>query len=199
MLLRFNGQDVDSDQVFTLVATEPGDKELLGQDEITVDPLALYQENQRLNQELKTLQAELDGLRAQVQNQAAQAAQETDKDALIRRLALGNLFAASPFLRERTVLTPDIAMDAFGKYFTIRFEGETPVVEATLNGETIMSKADPGKPAGFEEAIEVLVNAYALKDAILKPNRSGSGAAGNLAAPMALPQSDEQWIRSLFQ
>lgn len=64
----------------------------------------------------------------------------------------------------------------FGKAFSIE---EGKVVAKDANGNKLYSAASPGDLAGFDEALEMLVNQYPGKDHILKGSgASGSGAQG---------------------
>ncbi len=109
-----------------------------------------------------------------------------DKDASFRRLLIKSDFGTSKFLAEKTFLTPDIAYDFLGKSFDIEEQDGEPRVVAKLNGQPIFSRANPSRFATTDEAIEVLIEHYPLKDRILKsapggagspPNNSGGGGA----------------------
>jgi len=103
------------------------------------------------------------------------------KDDHIRSLLVGNSFATSEFVREKTVLPPDIALATFGKHFEVReVGGELLAIGRTPNGEDIFSLKNPGELADPEEAIEILITRhYSQKDRIMKAGHSGSGAKGN--------------------
>jgi hypothetical protein len=95
------------------------------------------------------------------------------KDAHIYKLEVSNRFASSPFINgesAKIILPPDIAEATFGKNFKI--EGGRLV--AYLGEEKIYSKERAGELADFDEAIQVIVDRYPMKDRILK----GTGAAG---------------------
>lgn len=101
-------------------------------------------------------------------------------DALEQQLVgeiIGGNFARSKFLADKTVLPPDLAQAAFGKHFKIE-NGKAKAVDAA--GNAIFSKKNPGEPADFDEAIEILVDQYPRKESILRANNgSGSGAPSN--------------------
>lgn len=87
---------------------------------------------------------------------------------------IGGSFARSKFIAEKLTLPSDLAQSAFGKHFKLE-EGKTRAYDA--HGNLIHSKKNPGEPADFDEAIEILVDQYPRKDSILKPTQvSGSGA-----------------------
>lgn len=101
------------------------------------------------------------------------------KDKTIRKLTVSTQFGQSEFLRSKTVLTPDIAESAFGKYFKLDDNNGTIKVVAELNGAPIFSRENPGEPAGFDEAMSVIIESRADKKSILRgTSSSGSGANG---------------------
>lgn len=90
---------------------------------------------------------------------------------------VGGAFARSKYLAEKTVLPPDLAQAAFGKHFKVE-GGKLQAFDA--EGNPIFSRAKPGNAAEFDEAIEILVDAYPRKDSILRaPQGGGSGTPGN--------------------
>lgn len=90
---------------------------------------------------------------------------------------IGGAFARSKFLTEKTVLPTDLAQSAFGKHFKVD-GGKLKAFDA--EGNPIFSRKNPGAAAEFDEAIEIIVDAYPRKDSILRgPNGSGSGTPGN--------------------
>jgi len=81
---------------------------------------------------------------------------------------VGANFATSKVIKG-TVLPPDIAKATFGKHFN---------PDGTANdsaGNPIYSKAKPGEPAGFDEAMGIILDNYPGKADIIK----GSGANGS--------------------
>ncbi len=95
----------------------------------------------------------------------------TEKEGLNAKLfdaTVGVNFATSKVI-SGTVLPPDIAKATFGKHFN---------PDGTANdasGNPIYSKSKPGEAAGFDEAMEMILDAYPAKDSIMK----GSGANGS--------------------
>lgn len=97
-----------------------------------------------------------------------------EKDGHIYKLEVSNKFKSSPFM-EKLILPPDIAEAQFGQSFKIE-EGR---VVGYLNGNKIYSREKPGELADFDEAFSTIVDAYPMKDRILKASgQSGSGAHG---------------------
>ena len=116
-----------------------------------------------------------------------------EKDGTIRQLLVGNGFATSKFLAEKTILPPDIAESTFGKYF--RVENGKPV--GYLGDDPILSRENLGHPASVDEALEVIIGAYPMKDRILKAQGGGSGTPPNGSKP---GQNGEKTIsRTEFQ
>ena len=84
---------------------------------------------------------------------------------------VGNAFARSKFIADKLAIPADLVQAAFGQAFKVEGDG---IIATDRNGNKLMSRAKPGEIAGFEEALEILVDAYPGKDSILK----GSGASG---------------------
>lgn len=99
-----------------------------------------------------------------------------EKEHSIRELIIRSAFDQSDFLREKTVLLPDMAYSYFGSRFDIAVEDGKPVGFANdSNGSRLMSVKNPGKYADPVEAIEILVNEHPQKERMLKMEASGSG------------------------
>ena len=110
---------------------------------------------------------------------AESAARLKSKDDSIRNLMVRGAFDRSSYLRDATVLPPDLAYQSFGKYCEVSEEnGQLRNVWKDFNGQPIFSRANPGTPASDDEAIETLIGAYPMKDRILKAPDGGSGTNG---------------------
>lgn len=111
------------------------------------------------------------------QKKLDEAKKEQDRrDAIIRRLTVGNAFRSSPVIG-KLVIPPDMAEAFFGGAFEV--DGDRVI--GKLNGSPIMSRANPGEPAAFDEALEVIIGAYPNRQAILKGTPTGTGAGGGIA------------------
>lgn len=89
---------------------------------------------------------------------------------------VGGAFARSKVIAEKLAIPPDMVEARFGKAFTIE---EGRIVAKDQNGNKLYSQSNPGELAGFDEALEMLVNQYPYKEQILKGSgASGSGASG---------------------
>lgn len=87
---------------------------------------------------------------------------------------IGGNFARSKVIAEKLAIPSDMVQAAFGSAFKV--EGGK-LVAYNQAGAAIYSKANPGQHAGFDEALETLIDAYPNKDQIMKGNGSrGSGA-----------------------
>ena len=84
---------------------------------------------------------------------------------------IGGAFARSKLIAEKFAIPADLVQARFGANFRIE-DGQ--VVAYDASGNKLYSKASPGNPAGFEEGLELLIDAYPYKASILK----GSGASG---------------------
>jgi hypothetical protein len=84
---------------------------------------------------------------------------------------IGGHFAASKFIAEKLAIPGDMVKAAFGQAFKIE-DGKTVAYDAS--GNKIYSRIRPGELAGFDEALESLIEHYPYRDQILK----GSGASG---------------------
>lgn len=97
-----------------------------------------------------------------------------EKDGHIYKLEVSNKFQSSPFVKDKLLTPPDLLEAAFGKHFTI--EGGK-VIAKDATGNPIYSKINAGEPAGFDEAIQVLVDSHPMKDNLYKA--SGASGAGS--------------------
>jgi hypothetical protein len=90
---------------------------------------------------------------------------------------IGGSFSRSKTIAEKFAIPADLVQARFGQNFKIE---EGKAVAYDQSGNKIYSRARPGEVADFEEALEVLVDAYPYKTSILKGSgASGSGAGGS--------------------
>lgn len=105
---------------------------------------------------------------------------------------VGGSFARSKFISDRLAIPSDMVQAAFGSRFQVA-EGRLKAVDA--DGNPIYSRKNPGAPAEFDEALEILVDAYPHKDTILKAdNRPGSGAPSNGTGAGVKTMSQTQFL-----
>lgn len=101
---------------------------------------------------------------------------------------VGGAFASSKFIAEKLAIPNDMARAFFGDRFGIE---DGRVVATDANGNKLYSGKNPGELAEFDEALEMLVNAYPNKDAILKgTGASGGGATGNSGSGGGTPKGN---------
>lgn len=97
-----------------------------------------------------------------------------ERDRLQQQLVaemVGGAFARSKFIAEKVAIPAEFVQARFGDAFKI--EGGK-VIAHDAAGNQLFSRSNPGVPAGFDEALELLVEAHPQRDHILK----GSGASG---------------------
>ena len=86
---------------------------------------------------------------------------------------VGGQFARSKFISDKAAVPADIMQARFGQHFKDE-DGKAVAYDAA--GNKIYSRSKPGEPADFDEALEILIDAYPYKDSILKGTGGGSGA-----------------------
>lgn len=88
---------------------------------------------------------------------------------------IGGAFARSPLIvgdKAKLAIPADLVQARFGQHFKIE-EGQAVAYDSL--GNKIYSRANPANLATFDEALELIVDAYPHKDTILK----GTGANGS--------------------
>ena len=102
-----------------------------------------------------------------------------ERDDLNNRLVaekVGGSFARSKFIADKMGIPADMVEARFGSNF--KLEGDN-VIAYDKSGNKIFSASNPGEPAGFDEALGILVEHYPYKDQILRgTGASGSGSSG---------------------
>ena len=111
-----------------------------------------------------------------------EAKARVDAESALYSEKIGGAFARSKFIADKIAVPGDMIQATFGQRFKIE-DGKVAAYDPS--GNKVYSRAKPGEPAEFEEALEILVDSYAYKDSILKGNggggagvRQGAGAAG---------------------
>lgn len=103
---------------------------------------------------------------------------DTLKAALVSE-KVGGSFARSKMIAEKLAIPNDMVQARFGDAF--KLEGDS-VIAYDKAGNKIFSRLKPGEIADFDEALEILIDAYPYKENILKgsgAHGSGAGGAGN--------------------
>lgn len=110
----------------------------------------------------------------QVENETLKAGL-SEKDGHIYKLEVSSKFQASPFVKDKVLVPPDMLEATFGKHFKID-GGKLVATDAT--GNQIFNIK--GEPANFDEAIQTLIDSHPMKDNIYRANGgSGSGQVPN--------------------
>lgn len=95
---------------------------------------------------------------------------------------IGGLFARSPLIvgdKATITLPPDLAQAAFGSHFKME---NGKVIAYDKHGNKIISRKTEtaGEPAGFDEALGIIIDAHPSKENILKGAAGqGGGGSGN--------------------
>ena len=120
-------------------------------------------------------------LRAQSESTAAQIkdwqVKATTFEQQLHAEIVGGSFARSRFIADKVAIPADMLQSKFGAHFKVE-NGKLSANDAA--GNRIYSLERPGQDPTFDEAIEVIVNAYPSKAQILKGSgHQGSGSNGN--------------------
>ncbi len=104
--------------------------------------------------------------------QTAWATKEVDLNTQLFDATTGSKFATSAVIKT-LLLPPNIAQATFGKHFNPDGSANDAA------GNPIYAKENPGKPAGFEEAMTHIIDQYPDKDSIIKASGSGGSNGQN--------------------
>lgn len=106
-----------------------------------------------------------------------------EKDAGIHRLMVSTEFTKSEFFageKPQTFLTPEMAEKIWGGHFKVEEQnGMYRTVGYDSRGNQLLSRENPGEPAGFQEAIGMIIDSDPNKARYMKAGKSGTGAQGN--------------------
>lgn len=99
----------------------------------------------------------------------------TDQNAQ-QAAAIAREFSRSKFIADRTSIPADMLEARFGASFRLN-GGEVVAYDAA--GNMVFSRKNPGNPAGFDEALEMLIAAHPHRDRILVGGApAGAGGGG---------------------
>lgn len=119
-----------------------------------------------------------------------------ERDSLKNQLQherLSTAFNRSKFIGDKLAIPVDLAQAKFGTHFQVGDDGK--IRAKGQDGNLVYSRANPGNPAEFDEALEILVDAYPHRDSILK----GSGASGGGAGGSGGNAGGKQITRAQFE
>jgi len=112
-------------------------------------------------------------------------AAESDRDKLRSELygeKIGGSFNRSKLITDKFAIPADMVQARFGQNFKVE-DGKIVATYDAAGNNKVFSQSKPGDLAEFDEALEILVNAYPYRDQILKgANNSGSGARSSNGA-----------------
>lgn len=97
-----------------------------------------------------------------------------DLEAALHSEKIGGSFSRSKFISDKMAIPTDLVQARFGDCF--KLEGDKIV--AYKDGKQVFSRSNPGEIAGFDEALEILVDAYPYRDNIMKGTGASGGGAG---------------------
>ena len=104
------------------------------------------------------------------------------KEGQIRKLMVSSSFAKHPLFsgeKPKTNLPPEIAETYFGQNFKVEESNGELVVRGYFgNGDIVYAVSNPGEPADFNEAMNLIFDVYPGKDKLLRAAPGGSGAGG---------------------
>lgn len=88
---------------------------------------------------------------------------------------IGGAFARSKLIADKLAIPSDMVQARFGDAF--KLEGES-IIAYDNAGNKIFSRVNPGNVAGFDEALDILIESYPHRDHILKGSGANGGGAG---------------------
>lgn len=99
--------------------------------------------------------------------------------AMLLRMEVKLAFYGSKFLRERTLLSPELAFKAYGERFIVQEAPERRVV-ALAGGSPMQSQTRPGQYADVDEALALFMENDPDMAQLLRATPGGAGSAGAL-------------------
>lgn len=89
---------------------------------------------------------------------------------------IGSRFASSKYIAEKLATPGPVVQKIFGENFKIE-DGREVAYDA--NGKKLYSRANPGEPADFDDALAQLVDAYPFRESLVRGSGGGSGGRGS--------------------
>ena len=104
------------------------------------------------------------------------------RDDTIYNLMVSSKFAQSKYFSGKeplTILPPEIAETYFGHNYKVEKTSKGKLrVTGYVNGDPVYSTKNPGELGDFDEAMEAILDNYAMKDRIMRSTGGGSGSTG---------------------
>jgi len=111
---------------------------------------------------------------------AIQALNNTVHDLMVtQRFSTSEFFAGE---KPKTIYPPEDAAKIFGHHFSVEKtddSGRMRIVAKDSNGNTILSRKNHGDPAGFDEAIEIIIDKHPNKNRFLMTQQGGGPGRAN--------------------
>lgn len=147
---------------------------------------------------IKTMQERLDATMASFTSQKTELEKQVaDMQSALHRAIVGGSFAKSQFIKDKLIIPPELAEAFFGKNFKV-VDGKLAAFDD--GGKPIGSRIRPGDfNVEFDEALEILVDGYANKAAILKGSivKNGGGEITGRTGPSGRPVITRQQYEAL--
>lgn len=109
--------------------------------------------------------------------------------AALLRMEVKLAFYGSRFLRERTLLSPDLAFKAYGERFRVQETGERRVI-AVLDNAPMQSQQRPGQLADVDEALALFMENDPDMQPLLRSTPGGAGTTPGGQALRVISASD---------
>lgn len=123
----------------------------------------------------------LEAIKAVEEKYAPVVAERDSLSAALVAEKVGGSFLRSQFIADKMAIPADLVEARFGSNFKLE---DGNVVAYDKAGNKLFSPSNPGEVAGFDEALEILVDSYPYRDQILKgSDASGSGAKSGGPTP----------------
>lgn len=84
---------------------------------------------------------------------------------------VGTTFSNSKFITDKLAVPAPMVQKIFGDNFRI----EDGKVVGYMNGQIVYSRESHGDPAGFDEALSQMIDAYPFRDSLVRGSGGGSG------------------------
>ena len=97
----------------------------------------------------------------------------TGQDATIRKLVISDAFSRSELVRKLEHIPVDMVEATFASNFKVEKVGDRMVPVGYMGGDKLFAKSNPAEPAGFNEALERIIESRPDKDKFQPTNNGG--------------------------
>lgn len=124
---------------------------------------------------------------AQLNDERSKAVQLENQ---LKSYIVGQAFGDSKFIDEKLSIPKDMAREFFGKHFVVNDKNQVIALHDPSDPESIVySDANPGDPAGFDEALAKFVNSYQYRDQILRSSGNQGSGVSSSRSSSSVPKS----------